>query len=90
MKHFKEIICIKSGIVSSSYTNQFFEVKKGDIFAVVGYNNGEQMCITDESGETMICLLHNHEDVKVILKSDNFDCYESIPSYKFAEFNYVN
>ena len=28
MKHFKEIICIKSGIVSSSYTDQFFEVKK--------------------------------------------------------------
>lgn len=90
MKHFKEIICVKSGVVSAEYSDELFNVKKDDIFAVVGSNNGTQMCIEGEYDETTICLLHDGKYTIGTLKSADYNCNDFATSDDFAEFDYIN
>lgn len=89
MKHFREIICVKSGVVSSAYTDELFNVKKGDTFAVVGSNNGTQMCIEGKYDETIICLLHNSMYDIGHMKSADYDCNDFASKDEFAEFDFV-
>lgn len=90
MKHFDEIVCVKSGVVTATYTDEIFDVIEGDTFAVVGSNNGTQLCMYGKYGETAICLLHNSQYDVGCLKDARYDNHETIDSAKFAEFNYIN
>lgn len=89
MKHFVEIICVKPGVITAEYTDEVFDIKEGDIFAVVGSNNGTQMCISGKYGETTICLLHDSQYDIGCLKDSRYNCHETIDAVDFAEFDYV-
>lgn len=51
MKKFKEVMCIKAG----KYDNISFKV--GDIYAIVGSNNGEQLVCEDNNLDTRVMYL---------------------------------
>lgn len=56
MKKFKEVMCIKSG----KYDNIDFKV--GDIYAIIGSNNGEQLVYEDNNRNTKIMHLFAYSD----------------------------
>lgn len=51
-KNFIEVICIKN----------YLNYKKGEIYAVIGNNNGYQVCYINENGDTAYELFATVED----------------------------
>ena len=88
-KHYSEVKCVKSGVITAAYTEEIFDVEIGELFAVVGTNNGTQLCIEGQYGETTICLLHNSKYDVGTLKDACYEAHNLIKPEQFAEFDYT-
>lgn len=84
-KQFKEVICIKSGVLVD-IKNNVYNIDKNNVYAVISDNNGSQIFLADKNDDITICYLHGFSIDTLISDSYMSDNDYSVDDFALFKF----